>query len=530
MEKFDYIIVGSGSSGSVVANRLSEINNINICVLEAGGSNQHPFIKMPAGFIKTINDKRFNWCFKTESSENVNNREILFPRGKGFGGSSSINGHLYVRGQPDDYNQWAQLGNLGWSYDDVLPYFKKSEFKENGDERYRGKNGPLFVSDIVEKHPICEEFISGSKELGISVQEDYNSGEQEGIFYYQRTIKNGMRYSAYDAFLKTALKRKNVNIKKNTLVLKIIFNDQKAVGLVYETNNKIFEIFANKEIILCAGAIGSPHLLQVSGIGDGEYLKSIGIDPLYEIKNVGEGLQDHYAVRVANKINLPISLNEKARGYKLFLEIMKWFFLKKGLISYSPAHVGAFLKSSSEIDFPDLQFVFTPASYTEGMIGKLQEVPGITCGVWQSRPLSRGYVRALSQNIEDAPIIQPNYLKEKIDQDVLVSGFKMCRALLKTSNIDKISIGETLPGDNIQTDEEILNYLRNNGATVYHAIGSCRMGIDENAVVTPSLKVKGLSNIRIADASIMPTMPSGNTNAATLMIAEKASDIIKKDL
>ena len=263
MEKFDYIIVGSGSSGSVVANRLSEIHNINICVLEAGGSTQHPFIKMPAGFIKTINDKRFNWCFKTESNENVNNREILFPRGKGFGGSSSINGHLYVRGQPDDYNQWAQLGNLGWSYDDVLPYFKKSEFKENGDERYRGKNGPLFVSDVVEKHPICEEFVSGSKELGISVQEDYNSGEQEGIFYYQRTIKNGMRYSAYDAFLKTALKRKNVKIKKNTLVLKIIFNDQKAVGLVYEKNNKKFEIFANKEYILCAGAIGSTHLIQV---------------------------------------------------------------------------------------------------------------------------------------------------------------------------------------------------------------------------------------------------------------------------
>ena len=324
----------------------------------------------------------------------INNREIFFPRGKGFGGSSSINGHLYVRGQPDDYNQWAQLGNHGWSYDDILPYFKKSEFKENGNADTRGKDGPLFVSDIVEKHPICEEFIKGSKELGIETQEDYNSGNQEGIFYYQRTIKNGARFSAYDAFLKTAIKRKNVDIKKNTLVLKIIFKGKKAVGLICERDNKEFQIYANKEIILCAGAIGTPHLLQVSGIGNLEYLNQIGIEPVHENKGVGEGLQDHYAVRVANRIKLPNSLNEKASGYKLVFEIMKWFMFRRGLISYSPAHVGAFLKSSPEIDFPDLQFVFTPASYTEGMIGKLQDHPGITCGVWQSRPQSKGYVRA----------------------------------------------------------------------------------------------------------------------------------------
>ena len=530
MENFDYIVVGAGSSGSVIANRLSENNKIKICVIEAGGSNQHPYVKMPAGFIKTINDKRFNWCFKTEGSDYVNNREILFPRGKGYGGSSSINGHLYVRGQPDDYNQWAQLGNLGWSYDDVLPYFKKSEYKENGDEATRGKQGPLYVSDIVEKHPLCEEFIRGSSELGIQVQNDYNSGQQEGIFYYQRTIKNGTRFSAYDAFLKPALKRENVNIKKNTTVLKIIFKNKIAVGLLCKKNNKTFEIFANKEIILCAGAIGTPHLLQVSGIGDAKYLKSIGIEPSFEIKNVGEGLQDHYAVRVANRITETISLNEKARGFNLILEIIKWFTFKKGLISYSPAHVGAFLKSSPKIDFPDLQFVFTPASYTEGMIGKLQNFPGMTCGVWQSRPQSRGYVRASTNKITDPPIIQPNYLKEKIDQDALVEGVKICRSLLRTSTMKKISVCETLPGDNIKSDEEILNFIRNKGATVYHAIGSCRMGIDNKAVVSPSLKINGLSNIRIADASIMPTMPSGNTNAATLMIAEKASDLIKQDL
>ena len=277
MEEFDYIIVGSGSSGSVITNRLSEINDIKICVLEAGGTNQHPYIKMPAGFIKTINDKRFNWCFKTEANENVNNREILFPRGKGLGGSSSINGHLYVRGQPEDYNQWAQLGNTGCGYDDILPYFKKSEFKENGDEKFRGKNGPLFVSDIVEKHPLCEEFIESSKEIGVSIQEDYNAGNQEGIFYYQRTIKNGTRFSAYDAFLKPAIKRKNVKVDTNTIVLKIIFKEKKAIGLLCQKNKKQFKIFANKEIILCGGAIGTPHLLQVSGVGNSNYLKNIGI-------------------------------------------------------------------------------------------------------------------------------------------------------------------------------------------------------------------------------------------------------------
>jgi choline dehydrogenase len=530
MEKFDYIIVGSGSSGSVIANRLSEINNINICVLEAGGTNQHPFIKMPAGFIKTINDKRFNWCFKTEASQGVNNREIFFPRGKGFGGSSSINGHLYVRGQPDDYNQWAQLGNLGWGYDDILPYFKKSEYRADGNDEYRGKDGPLFVTDIVEKHPICEEFIKGSKELGIALQQDYNSGNQEGIFYYQRTIKNGMRFSASDAFLKPALKRKNLEIHSNTMVLNIIFENKKAIGLVCKKNNKIFKIFAEKEIILCAGAIGTPHLLQVSGVGNPEHLKNIGVSVVHENKNIGEGLQDHYAVRVSNSINKPVSLNERARGYKLALEIMKWFILKKGLISYSPAHVGAFLKSSPEIDLPDLQFVFTPASYTEGMIGKLQNTPGITCGVWQSRPHSRGYVKAISNDINAPPLIQPNYLKEQIDQDLMIEGIKRCRALLKTSNINEISLRENLPGKDIKTDKEILDYIRNNGGTVYHAIGSCRMGIDNNAVVNSELKVNGIQNLRIADASIMPTMPSGNTNAATMMIAEKASDLIKKEM
>lgn len=530
MENFDYIIVGSGSAGSVIANRLSKKKDIKICVIEAGGSNSHPFIKMPAGFIKTINDKRFNWCFKTEASQGVNNREIFFPRGKGFGGSSSINGHLYVRGQPDDYNQWAQLGNLGWGYDDILPYFKKSEYRVDGDDEYRGKDGPLFVTDIVEKHPICEEFINGSKELGITLQQDYNSGNQEGIFYYQRTIKNGMRFSASDAFLKPALKRKNVEIHSNTMVLNIIFENKKAIGLVCKKNNKIFKIFVEKEIILSAGAIGTPHLLQVSGVGNPEHLKNIGVSLVHESKNIGEGLQDHYAVRVSNSINKPVSLNERARGYKLALELIKWFIFKKGLISYSPAHVGAFLKSSPEIDFPDLQFVFTPASYTEGMIGKLENIPGITCGVWQSRPHSRGYVKAISNDINSPPLIQPNYLREQIDQDLMIEGVKRCRALLKTSNINQISLRENLPGKDVKTDKEILDYIRNNGSTVYHAIGSCRMGIDENAVVNSELKVNGIQNLRVADASIMPTMPSGNTNAATMMIAEKASDLIKKDM
>lgn len=530
MESFDYIIVGSGSSGSVIANRLSEKNNINICLIEAGGSNNHPFIKMPAGFIKTINDKRFNWCFKTEASGYVNNREIFFPRGKGFGGSSSINGHLYVRGQPEDYNQWAQMGNLGWSYDDILPYFKKSEYRPDGNEKYRGKNGSLYVTDIVEKHPICEEFIKGSKELDISFQEDYNSGNQEGIFYYQRTIKDGMRFSAYDAFLKPALKRNNLKVLSNTIVLKIIFKDKKAIGLLCKKNNKTFQIFANKEIILCAGAIGTPHLLQVSGIGGSQYLKNINVPIVHENKNIGEGLQDHYAVRVSNRINSPISLNEIARGHKLILEVMKWFIYKKGLISYSPAHVGAFLKSSPSEDTPDLQFVFTPASYTEGMIGKLQNTPGITCGVWQSRPHSKGYVRAISSDINIPPLIQPNYLKEKFDQTMMIEGVKWCRKLLKTSNIQELSIEETLPGKNIENDEDILSFIKNNGATVYHAIGSCKMGTDANSVVNPKLKVNGLQNIRIADASIMPTMPSGNTNAATMMIAEKAADLIKNDI
>ena len=526
---FDYVIVGAGSAGSVLAHRLTEDPRATVLVIEAGGSERHPLISMPAGFIKTIDNPLFNWCFYTEPNASVKDRTILFPRGKVLGGSSSINGHLYVRGQRRDYDTWAQLGNRGWSYDDVLPYFRKSETRPGGNPAWRGQDGPLHVSDVHERHPLCEAFLAAAEGVGLARNPDYNSGDQEGAGYYQRTIRNGRRWGAAHAFLRPAMKRPNLTVLGDTVVEAIIFDGRRATGLQYRRRGFIQRAFAGREVILAAGAIGTPHLLHVSGVGPAAHLRRIGVDVLFDVPGVGEGLQDHYGVRVAARVKAQSTLNERARGLKLGYEIAKWAVTGKGLIAFSPAHAAAFIRSEPHLETPDLQFVFTPASYTDGMIGQLQTFPGMTAGVWQLRPESRGYVRAASPNPHDAPTIQPNYLSDPIDQDAIVKGLKWCRRFLSSPPLDSYNDGETLPGRAIASDEDLLDYARSRGATVYHAVSTCRMGRDDGAVVDDRLRVKGIERLRIIDASIMPTMPSANTNAATFMIAEKGADMLKED-
>jgi len=526
-ETWDYIIVGAGSAGCVLANRLSADPGARVLLLEAGGSDAHPYVKAPVGFLKTFQDPRFNWCYTTEPGPGVDGRAIYFPRGKVLGGSSSINGHLYVRGQARDYDTWAQLGNRGWSYNDVLPYFRRAEDRSSGADAYHGAGGPQHVSDIHERHPICEAFIAGAEAQGVPRNPDYNGAVQEGVAYYQRTIRGGRRHSAATGYLDPVRRRRNLRVETGAQVQRIDFDGSRATGVTWRLHGQTSRSRAAREVILAAGAVGSPHLLQLSGIGPAALLGNLGIAVRHHLPGVGEGLQDHYAMRVVHRVTSPITLNERARPPRLWWEIVRWLATGGGLLAFSPAHVGAFVRSHPGLELPDLQFVFTPASYSDGVVGQLQREPGMTLGVWQMRPESRGHVRARSADPDVAPAIQPNYLAAETDRRAAVDGLRWGRRLLSSPQLEAYRGPETLPGPELRSDDELLGYARARGATVYHAIGTCRMGVDPGAVVGPDLRVHGLAGLRVVDASVMPAMVSANTNAATLMIAEKAADLIR---
>ena len=528
----DYLIIGAGAAGCVVANRLaSKFKNLSIICLEAGGNDNNPFIKIPAGFSKTVYNKKLNWPYFTSPSKNSYNRSIQFPRGRVIGGSSSINGHLYVRGQAADYNGWSQLGCTGWDWENVLPYFKKAETRINGDESVRGKSGPLIISDLTEVHPLTEIFIDTVDKFGIKKNIDYNSGSQEGTSTYQNMIKNSSRWSAADAYLKPILKNQNFKLIKNSLAFKLLLNKNKIESVLFEKKNKRYKVLIKKEVILSAGSINTPHLLQISGIGNKEELEKIGVRCLHHLPEVGQNLKDHYAVRIAMRAKGISTYNEKSRGLYLLNEIFKYIFLKKGMLTTPVSSAGVFAKTKRELENPNVQMLFAPASYQSVNVGtaKLEKLPGMTCGVTQLRPASKGWVKAVSNKAIDPPEIQPNYLDNEFDKQTIVEGIKLVRKFFSSSPLKDYCIEETIPGKNISSDEQLLNYAQKNGSTIYHPIGTCRMGSDQSAVVDLRLKVNGVKNLRIIDASIMPEMVSGNTYAATNMIAEKGSDFILKN-
>ncbi|MFL2934819.1 MAG: GMC family oxidoreductase [Thalassobaculaceae bacterium] len=531
-DNFDYIIIGAGSAGCVLANRLTENGRYTVCILEAGPRDLNPFIHIPAGFMKTLVNPKINWMYETTATDWTANRVIAVPRGKTLGGSSSINGHVYNRGQKMDFDTWAQKGNKGWGYADVLPYFKKCETKIGaGDDTYRGRDGNLKINDLDWRDPLCDAFIQGANSIGIPSNTDYNGAKQEGVSYVQRTTHKRLRVSAAKAFLNPAKSRSNLTIITNALATKIMLDGKRAVGVLYKKGIKdahTFQLNANKEVILSGGAINSPQLLQLSGIGPSDLLKTRGIEVQHELPGVGLNLRDHYAPRFTARARNISTINEKARGPRLWGEIAKYFLGAKSIVNLSPTLVYCFWHSNESVKNHDLQLTFTPASYKEGVQSQLDDQPGFTIASWQQRPESLGFVKIRSDNPFEPPVIQPNYLEAEEDRKVLIAGMKLARRLMRSEPLAPYFEFEQYPGDHIQTDDELLQIARERGTTTFHVMGSCRMGpsSDATSVVDDKLRVRGIDNLRVVDASIMPTMLSANLNAGAMMIGEKGADMI----
>jgi len=532
--EFDFIIIGSGTAGSLLAKRLSQDPANSVALIEAGPADRNPFIHIPAGFMKTMTNPAINWLYETQGSHGTANRSIKQPRGKTLGGSSSINGHIYNRGQRTDYDVWAQMGNRGWDYASVLPYFKRGEKRIGAaDSRFRGSDGEFAVTDLHWDHPLCEAFIDGAVAMGIPRNPDYNGAKQDGVGYFQRSIHKRRRMSSARAFLHPSMNRRNLRVYTNTHVLKINLDGKRATSITCTRggphSSESFTISARREIILSAGTFNSPQLLQLSGIGPASLLDELGIDVAHDLAGVGENLRDHYGVRfVARVLDGVETINELSRGLKLGKEILSYFTGGKSILNLQPTLVHVFWKSRPSLEQSDLQMTFTPASYQEGVQSALDEFPGATVAVWQQRPVSSGYVRAVSRDPYAKPLIQPNYLAESSDQQVLLDGMKLARQLMSTESLGRYVKHEELPGPQVQSDDDLLEFARHNGTTTFHPVGTCQMGPSTNAkaVVDDQLRVHGLSNLRVVDASVMPTMVSANTNAATLMIADKAADMI----
>jgi choline dehydrogenase len=527
--EFDYVIVGAGSAGCVLANRLSADGKNSVLLLEAGPRDTNLWIHVPLGYGRLFKEKTVNWMYQTEPEPGLDGRTVFQPRGKVLGGSSSINGLLYVRGQHEDYDRWRQRGNSGWGYDDVLPYFKKAENQQRGADDFHGVGGPLPVSDLIHTDPLSSAFVAAAAETGLPVNPDFNGASQEGAGFFQTTTRFGRRASTAVAYLRPAKGRNKLHIETGALAQRTVFDGRRAVAVEFRKAGALRTARARKEILVSSGAYNSPQLLQLSGVGPAELLRRHGLDVVLDAPGVGQDLQDHMQVRVVMRCAERITLNDIVNHpLRRILAGARYAAFRKGPLTIAAGTSGAFFKSNPRLATPDIQIHFLPFS-TDKMGEKLHSFSGFTASVCQLRPESRGSLRIRSADPAAPPEIRINYLSTEVDRTANVEGLKILRKILQAPALSRYVVEEVDPGAKVSTDAELLNFCRQRGTTVYHPTSTCRMGNDALAVVDQRLRVRGIEGLRVVDASVMPDLVSGNTNAAVIMIAEKASDMILQD-
>lgn len=528
---YDYIVVGAGSSGCALAARLSEDSGVRVLLLEAGPPPDYFWIGAPAGMAMLFQSDRFNWRYFSEPAPSLGGRKLYWPRGKTLGGTSAINGMVYIRGNPKDFEHWAALGNEGWSWTDVLPYFQRSERNLRGPAPNRGTEGPLAVSDPQIKHPSSHLFIEAAHRAGIPINTDLNGPDPEGVGFYQHTIDKGVRCSSYEAYLAPVRNRRNLTVITSAHARRIVVQERRAIGVEVLENGQVHTFHASREVILASGALGSPHLLMLSGIGDGDALRQHGISTVAHLPGVGKNLQDHYYAYHQVRAAPGSSYNHELRGLRKYWQGVKYVTAKRGYLALGASQVGGFVRSRPDMDYADLQLGFRPMTFSFTEDGKmvLDPFPGLSASICHVRPATRGQVSLRSPDPLKPAAFFYDYLSHPSDVEAMLAGMHWLRAIFSQEPIRSLVRAEIAPGPSVTTDEQLIDFLRAKGNTVYHPVGTCKMGSDPMAVVDARLRVHGIERLRVADASVMPTITSGNTNAPAIMIGEKAADMVRQD-